>query len=112
MAAKLRAPGWYRAFACVLLGIAFSVGLTAGIRALYGFDPVIDGNAITIVSMIAAPLLFLFAAGGVLACVGARHIGWLALASVLFWMIEIPKLFHREGPAQSTPPMVAGASAS
>ncbi|MFN8132671.1 MAG: cytochrome c oxidase subunit I [Solirubrobacteraceae bacterium] len=63
MAAKLRAPGWYRAFACVLLGIAFSVGLTAGIRALYGFDPVIDGNAITIVSMIAAPLLFLIGLG-------------------------------------------------
>ena len=36
----------------------------------------------------AAPLLFLFAAGGVLACVGARHIGWLALASVLAYGVN------------------------
>ena len=36
----------------------------------------------------------------------------LALASVLFWMIEVPKLFRREAPARTIPPAAAKASAA
>ena len=39
MAAKLRAPGWYRAGTFFALGIGFAYGLTCLLRALYGYDP-------------------------------------------------------------------------
>jgi cytochrome c oxidase subunit 1 len=63
MTARLRAPGWYRAGLFTLIGLAFSVGLNVGLRALFGYDPLIDGEAITIVSLIATPLFFLVGLG-------------------------------------------------
>jgi cytochrome c oxidase subunit 1 len=63
MVARLRAPGLYRAGMSLALGVLFSLGITALIRALYGWDPVVDGDAITIVSLIAAPFFFLVGLG-------------------------------------------------
>ncbi|MBV8735596.1 MAG: cbb3-type cytochrome c oxidase subunit I, partial [Solirubrobacterales bacterium] len=60
---KLRAPGWYRAALFSVLGLAFAVGLTALIRSLMHEHPVIDGQAITIVALIAVPLFFLVGIG-------------------------------------------------
>ncbi len=61
--AKLRAPGWYRAALFDVLGLGFSIGLVALIRFLMHQHPVIDGEAITIVAMIAVPLFFLVGLG-------------------------------------------------
>ncbi len=61
--AKLRAPGWYRAALFDVLGLGFSVGLVALIRFLMHQHPVVDGEAITIVAMIAVPLFFLVGLG-------------------------------------------------
>jgi len=52
--AKFRAPGWYRAALYDVLGFGFAFGLTVLIRWLMHEHPVIDGNAITIVALIAA----------------------------------------------------------
>src|ERR687886_150509 len=60
---KLRAPGWYRAALGVLTGIAVAFGLDVLIRALYGYKPLIDGNAITTVTLISAPLGFIVGIG-------------------------------------------------
>ena len=61
LAAKLRAPGWYRVLISQPIAFAFSIGLVAAIRALYGWDPIVDGDAIATVAMIsktrAEPLL-------------------------------------------------------
>jgi cytochrome c oxidase subunit 1 len=46
-----------------LAGVAFSFGLDVGIRALYDYKPLIDGNAITTVSLLAVPLFFLVGIG-------------------------------------------------
>jgi cytochrome c oxidase subunit I len=62
-AAKLTAPGWYRAALSVVIGIAFGFGLDVGLRALYGYHPVIDGAAITTVCLISTPLAFLVGIG-------------------------------------------------
>jgi cytochrome c oxidase subunit 1 len=59
MTAKLRAPGWYRAIALVIVGVAFSAALDILVRAGYGYEPLIDAQAITLVSLIATPLFFL-----------------------------------------------------
>src|SRR3981189_3919818 len=56
--AKLRAPGWYRAALCDVIGFGLSFGLVVLIRALQHQHPVVDGNAITIVALIAVPLFF------------------------------------------------------
>ena len=61
--AKLRAPGWYRAALFDVLGFAFAFGLTVLIRWLMHQHPVIDGDAITIVALIAVPLFFLVGLG-------------------------------------------------
>ncbi len=63
MTAKLRAPGWYRATLFVLLGLGFCFGLTTLLRALYDFKPLVDGEAITTVSLIGVPLFFLVGLG-------------------------------------------------
>src|SRR5215207_5316435 len=63
MVAKLRAPGWYRAIPFLLLGIAFSYALTLGLRSAFGYDPVLDGEAVLTVSLIAAPMFFLVGLG-------------------------------------------------
>src|ERR687889_845096 len=63
MAANLRAPGWYRAALWVAIGIAFAYGITLLVRALYGWDPLWDGNAIITVNLISLPLAFLVGIG-------------------------------------------------
>src|SRR6478752_4040685 len=60
---KLRAPGWYRAALFDVIGFAFAFGLTVLIRWLMHEHPIIDGDAITIVSLIAVPLFFLVGLG-------------------------------------------------
>jgi len=59
MAAKLRAPGWYRAALWVVIGIAFSYGLTLLVRGLYGWDPVLKGETVLQIALIATPITFL-----------------------------------------------------
>ena len=61
--ARLRGPGLPRGGIFILMGIAFAAALVAAIRAAYGYDPVLDGEAITIVSLFAAPLFFLVGVG-------------------------------------------------
>src|SRR5262249_9569094 len=56
-------PGWYRVALYSALGLAFAFGLVALIRFLMHEHPVIDGDAITIVSLIAVPLFFLVGMG-------------------------------------------------
>src|SRR5207248_9167857 len=60
---KLRAPGWYRAALFDVLGLGFAFGLTVLIRWLMHEHPVIDGDAITIVALIAVPLFFMVGLG-------------------------------------------------
>ncbi len=60
---RLTAPGWYRAALGVLISFAFAFGLTVGVRALYGYHPLISGEAITLVSMLAVPFGFLIGLG-------------------------------------------------
>jgi cytochrome c oxidase subunit I len=67
MAARLRAPGFYRAAWMMVLGVAFATGLTWVVRMSTGhstFRHFIDGEAILTVSLIAVPLLFLVGIGG------------------------------------------------
>src|ERR671930_278195 len=59
----LRTAGWYRAFACLVLGVAFAYGLTIGLRALFGFEPLVDSDAVLRVSLLAAPMFFLVGLG-------------------------------------------------
>jgi cytochrome c oxidase subunit 1 len=60
---KLRAPGWYRAALCSVLGLGLAVGLTVLIRWLQHQHPVVDGSAITILGLFTAPLGFLVGIG-------------------------------------------------
>jgi cytochrome c oxidase subunit I len=59
MAASLRAPGWYRAALWVVIGIAFAFALTIVVRSLYGWDPVVNGESVTQIALIACPITFL-----------------------------------------------------
>jgi cytochrome c oxidase subunit I len=59
MAASLRAPGWYRAALWVAIGIAFSYALTLAVRGLYGWDPVLKGETVLQIALLATPLTFL-----------------------------------------------------
>src|ERR1700753_2532133 len=61
--AKLRAPGWYRAALFDVIGFGFTFGLVVILRWLRHEHPIIDGNAITIVSLIGVPLFFLVGLG-------------------------------------------------
>ena len=63
MRATLRGPGFPRAGLFTLLGIAFSYALIIAIRAAYGLDPLVKGDAVLEVSLIAAPLFFLVGLG-------------------------------------------------
>ena len=63
LATKLRAPGWYRAAISQPIGFLFALGLVAGVRSLYGWDPVFDGEAITTVTLIVLPLAFIVGIG-------------------------------------------------
>ncbi len=64
--AKLRAPGFYRAFLGVALAIAFATGITWVVRASTGhttFTHYLSPDAILTVSLIAAPIFFLIGLG-------------------------------------------------
>jgi cytochrome c oxidase subunit 1 len=59
MAAKIRQPGWYRAIAFTILGIAVCLGLSTGLRAAFNVDPVYDGEAVLQISLLMVPIFFL-----------------------------------------------------
>jgi cytochrome c oxidase subunit I len=66
MAARLRAPGFYRAFLGVVLGVLFAAALTWLVRMSTGhvtFHHYIQADAILTVSLIACPLFFLVGLG-------------------------------------------------
>ncbi len=63
MPIALRAPGWWRALEYTILGVAFSYGITIGLRALFGYDPLLDGEAVLRVSLLAVPMFFLVGLG-------------------------------------------------
>jgi cytochrome c oxidase subunit 1 len=60
---KLRAPGWYRAALFEVLGLGFAFGITTLIRSLQHIHPVLSGNAVTTVALIAVPLFFFVGIG-------------------------------------------------
>jgi cytochrome c oxidase subunit 1 len=67
MAARVRAPGFYRASVLMLLGVLFSAGLTWVVRSSTGhttFHHYISPDAILTVSLFAVPLAFLIGIGG------------------------------------------------
>jgi cytochrome c oxidase subunit I len=67
LGAKLRGPGFYRAAWMMVLGVAFSAGLTWLVRSSTGhatFHHYLSGEAILTVSLIVVPLLFLAGIGG------------------------------------------------
>jgi cytochrome c oxidase subunit 1 len=63
MPIALRAPGWWRALEFTILAVAFSYAVTIGLRALFGYDPLLDGEAVLTVALLAAPLFFLVGIG-------------------------------------------------
>jgi cytochrome c oxidase subunit I len=63
VATRLRAPGLLRAGLFGLLGLAFSYGITCAIRALYGWDPILNGNSVCLVALLAVPLFSLVGLG-------------------------------------------------
>jgi cytochrome c oxidase subunit 1 len=63
MPVALRAPGWYRATAYVVLGVAFSYGLSIGARALLGYDPLLDGESVLRIGLVSVPFFFLIGLG-------------------------------------------------
>jgi cytochrome c oxidase subunit I len=63
MSVALRAPGWWRALAYVVLGVAFSYGLSIGARALFGDEPLLDGESVLTIGLIAVPFFFLVGLG-------------------------------------------------
>jgi len=63
LAQRLRAPGWYRVAVAMPLAVAFALGLDVLIRSLQHQHPVIDGKAVTTISLITVPLAFIVAIG-------------------------------------------------
>ncbi len=63
MIARLRAPGLLRGGLAIVLAIAFAYAIVLPIRALYGFDPLLDGDAVCIVALVSAPLFFFVGIG-------------------------------------------------
>ena len=63
MPLSLRQPGWSRAAFYVLLGIAFTYALSIGTRAILGYDPLLDGEAVLRISLISVPFFFLVGLG-------------------------------------------------
>src|SRR3954451_18134654 len=67
MAARLRAPGFYRACLLMVGGVLFAAFLTWIVRMSNGhatFHHYLDANAILTVALLAVPLLFLVGIGG------------------------------------------------
>jgi cytochrome c oxidase subunit 1 len=63
MSVKLRSAGWYRAALYMLLGVAFSYALSIGLRALFGYEPLLDGESVLTIGLIAVPFFFLAGLG-------------------------------------------------
>src|SRR2546421_10986613 len=63
MAARLRAPGWYRAALGLAIGFGVGMGIDIAVRALYGWHPLIDWTAIVTVGLISTPFGFLIGIG-------------------------------------------------
>src|ERR687887_749093 len=63
MAVALRTAGWWRALAFIVLGVAFSYGLSIGLRALFSYDPLLDGESVLTIGLIAVPMFFLVGLG-------------------------------------------------
>src|SRR5438552_6683831 len=67
MAARVRAPGFYRAGAFMAVGVAFSFLLTWAVRMSTGhstYTHFLDANAVLTVALIAVPFAFLIGIGG------------------------------------------------
>src|SRR6266516_7637589 len=63
MAARLRAPGWYRAALGLPAGFGIGMGIDVAIRALYGWHPLVDWTALVTVGLISTPFGFLVGIG-------------------------------------------------
>jgi len=63
MPLALSQPGWTRAAYYSGLGIAFSYALSLGARAGLDYDPVLDGESVLRIALIAVPLFFLVGIG-------------------------------------------------
>src|ERR687895_681514 len=61
---RLLAPGWYRAAFGTAVAFGFGTGLVVLVRSLYGWDPLVEWDAvITVGALIAAPFGFLIGIG-------------------------------------------------
>jgi len=63
MAARLRAPGWYRAALAMLIGLGVGVAIVTGFRALLGHEVIFEGETVTTVCLITVPMAFLIGIG-------------------------------------------------
>ena len=63
MIARVRAPGILRGLVGAALGFGLAYAIVIPVRAASGLDPVVDGDAVTIVGLLAAPLGFFFGIG-------------------------------------------------
>ena len=63
MPVALRVPGWWRALEFTILGVAFSYAITIGLRALFGYEPLVDGEAVLRVGLLTTPMFFLVGLG-------------------------------------------------
>ncbi len=59
----LTKPGWYRAAFFIVLGIAFSYALSIGARAGLDYDPLLDGESVLQIALLATPLFFFVGIG-------------------------------------------------
>jgi cytochrome c oxidase subunit 1 len=59
----LLGPGFPRAGLGILIGVGLAYAITCAVRALYGWDQVLDGDAVFTVSLVAAPFGFLIGLG-------------------------------------------------
>src|SRR5919198_4059109 len=60
---RFTGPGWYRAAWMSALGVGFSFGLDIALRALSHYHPVVDGDAVLRIGLIAVPMFFLVGLG-------------------------------------------------
>jgi cytochrome c oxidase subunit 1 len=63
MPVALRKPGWYRAALYIVLGIAFSYALSIAIRAAMHYDPLLHGESVLQIALLAVPLFFFVGIG-------------------------------------------------
>jgi cytochrome c oxidase subunit 1 len=63
MPVALRQAGWYRAALFIFLGIAFSYALSIGARAGLNYDPILSGESVLQIALLATPLFFFVGIG-------------------------------------------------